>query len=78
MSNEPLTFEEHRDLGQELWKARRHLLQLSRMVLDVYGADNRCAFAFEQVSEAMDRLTGELAKQAVADCPGREAEKLYE
>jgi hypothetical protein len=77
MPNEPLTFEEHRDLGQELQKTRRHLLQLSRMVLEVYGANNRCSFAFEKVNEAVDRLTEELARQAVAECPGTDAETLY-
>jgi hypothetical protein len=77
MPNEPLTFEEHRDLGQELQQTRRRLLQLSRMVLDVYGANNRCSFAFEKVVDAVDRLAEELASQALADCPGKEAERLY-
>jgi hypothetical protein len=77
MPNQPLTFEEHRDLGQELHKTRQHLLQLSRMLLDVYGANNRCMFAFEQLDAAMERLTEELARQAAADCPSQDAENPY-
>jgi hypothetical protein len=77
MPDKPLTFAEHRDLGQELHQSRRRVQQLSRMVLDVYGPNNRCAFAFEKLNEAMDRLIDELARQAVADCPGEDAERLY-
>jgi hypothetical protein len=77
MPAEPLTYEEHRDLGEELLKTRRRLQQLSRMALDVYGANNRCAFTFEKLDEAMDRLIGELARQSVVDCPGKDAESLY-
>jgi hypothetical protein len=77
MPNEPLSFEEHRDLGQELQKTRRHLLQLSRMVLDVYGASNRCSFDFEKVNEAVVTLIEELARQAAADCPGMDVDELY-
>jgi len=77
MSDHSLTFEEHRDLGQELQKTRQRLLELSRMLLDVYGANNRCVFAFEKVNEAMVRLSEEFARQANADCPGKDAEGLY-
>jgi hypothetical protein len=35
MSTEPLTFQEHSDLGEELQKTRQRLLQLARMVFDV-------------------------------------------
>jgi hypothetical protein len=77
MPAEPLSFEEHRDLGDELQKTRQRLLQLSRVVLDAYGANNRCAFAFEKLNEAMERLDEELARQAVADWPGKDADGLY-
>jgi hypothetical protein len=77
MPKEPLSLEEHRDLGHELQKTRQDLRQLSRMLLDVYGPNNRCTFAFEQLDAAMERLTEELARQAAADCPGQEAENLY-
>jgi hypothetical protein len=77
VSTEPLTLEEHRELGEEIQKTRKHLLQLSRMLLEVYGPNNRCAFACEKLNEAVVQLTQELAKQAVADCPGEEADRLY-
>jgi len=77
MSNEPLTFEEHRDLGQELLKTQKHLLQLSRMVAAVYGPNNRSVFAFEHLNAAMERLRVELGRQSDADCPGKNAESLY-
>jgi hypothetical protein len=77
MSDQPFTFEEHRDLGQELQKTRQRLLELSRLLLDAYGANNRSVFAFEKVNEAMVRLSEELARQANADCPGKDAEGLY-
>lgn len=77
MSDQPLTFEEHRDLGQELQKTRQRLLELSRMLIEVYGANNRSTFAFEKVNEVMERLSEELGRQAAADCPGKDAEGLY-
>jgi hypothetical protein len=77
MSNNPLSLEEHRDLGQEMQKTRQHLRQISRMVLDVYGDNNRSVFAFEQLNLDMDRLIEELIKQALADCPGKQADTLY-
>ena len=77
MSDQPLTFEEHRDLGQELQKTRQRLLELSRMLLEVYGANNRSAYASEQVNQAMARLSEELARQAAADCPDKDADGLY-
>ena len=77
MSNDPLTFEEHRELGQEMQKTRQRLLQLSQMLVQVYGANNRSAFAFEQLNTAVDRLLEELGRQAAADCPDKEADTLY-
>ena len=71
MPDNPLTFAERRDPGQELPQTRRRMRQLSRMVLDVYGANYRCAFAFEKLNLAVNRLVDELAWQALADCPAR-------
>ena len=78
VSTEPLTFEEHRELGEEIQKTRKRLLQLSRMLLEAYGTNNRSAFECEKLNEAIVQLMRELAKQAVADCPGRQAEGLYQ
>lgn len=77
MDSEPLTFEEHRELGQEMQKTQQRLTQLSRMVLDVYGSNNRCSFAFEKLNEAMEQVMEELEKQAIADCPAQDARALY-
>jgi hypothetical protein len=77
VSNEPLNFEEHRELGEEMQKTQTRLLQLSRMLRDVYGPNSRSTYAFEKVNEAMERLNEELRRQAIEDCPGRDADLLY-
>ena len=77
MPNEPLTYEEHHELGQEIRKARQRMARLSSMLSEVYGANNRCSFAFEKLNEAMDQLLDELGRQATADCPGTGADALY-
>jgi hypothetical protein len=77
MPTDPLNFEEHRDLGQELQNTRQRIARLSSMALEVYGPNNRCAFAFEKLNQALQHLIDELARQAVADCPGTSAEDLY-
>ena len=72
-----LTKEEHHELGRELENTKARLAELAGVVESVYGRQNRSAFAFEKVSEAMEHLLAELAAQAAADCPGTEAAQWY-
>jgi hypothetical protein len=74
----PLTFEEHRELGQEILKARARLLQLSSVVGGVYGAQSRVAFQYTKMLEALDRVCLEMQAQAEIDCPGLNAASLYQ
>jgi hypothetical protein len=74
----PLTFEEHRELGQEILKARARLLHLSSVVRGVYGAQSRVAFQYAKMLEALDRVCLEMQAQAELDCPGLNASSLYQ
>ncbi|HLH19512.1 MAG TPA: hypothetical protein VKX45_19975 [Bryobacteraceae bacterium] len=78
MADTPLTYEEHRDLSRELQTTCDRLVQLSELVRQVYGAESRPAAAFGRAWRAMEVLRAALGEQAAADCPGRQAEKLYE
>lgn len=73
----PLTYDEHRDLSQEIQKTRARLAHLASVILGVYGQQSRSAFAFRKVNEAIDRLCVELGTQAITDCPGLDADKFY-
>ena len=73
----PLTFEEHRELAQELRRTRARMIQLFSVVAGVYGQQNLSTFAFTKVNEALDRVVGELAAQAEVDYPGANAGHLY-
>jgi hypothetical protein len=73
----PLTFEEHRDLGREIVKARARLLHVSSVVSSVYGANSRTAFTFQKMNEAMDKVVAEMQAQAEMDCPGLNASTFY-
>ena len=73
----PLTFEEHRELGQELLKARSRLLHLSVVIVSEYGPQSRPAFSFNKMMEAMDKLCLDMQTQAELDCPGLDASSLY-
>ena len=77
MPDSPLTYDEHRQLGQEIQKARQRLLELAKVVQQVYGPHNRSSSAFQKLNEAMERLCAELGCQAVDDCPGKNAGELY-
>ena len=72
----PLTLEEHRELSQELLRTRSRLRELAAMIADVYGAQNRAASAFQQLTEDVDQLCGALEAQAVEDVPGMRS-RLY-
>ena len=73
----PLSLEEHAELGRELRRARLRLHELSAVVHGVYGPQNRAAFMFQKVTEAMDRLVGDMEAQATADHPGHKIGGLY-
>ena len=73
----PLTFEEHAQLGRELRHTRSRMHELSAVVLEIYGPQNRAAFTFQKIAESMDRLCADLETQAAADLPDRRVDGLY-
>ena len=73
----PLSFEEHRELGRELQNTRQRLLQLASMVASVYGQQSLPAFHFTKLNDALDRTCEELQAQAAQDCPGTDASQFY-
>ena len=73
----PLTLQEHKQLGSEIRTTGARLHQLCDFVVSVYGPNNRAAFSFLKVVEAMDRLCVDLEGQANKDCPGFIKEKFY-
>jgi len=73
----PLSLEEHRELGRELQKTRQRLLQLGSMVTSVYGQQSLPAFHFSKLNDALDRTCEELKAQAAQDCPGTDASQFY-
>ncbi|HUK17464.1 MAG TPA: hypothetical protein VLW65_13660 [Bryobacteraceae bacterium] len=73
----PLTFEEHAQLGRELRPTRLRMHELSAVVVEIYGPQNRAAFTFQKIAEALDRLCADLETQAAADLPGQSVDGLY-
>ncbi|MGA2774242.1 MAG: hypothetical protein ABSG26_25930 [Bryobacteraceae bacterium] len=73
----PLTLKEHRELSRELRAARARLRELSNVVVAVYGPNNRAAFSFLKIADAMDRLCQDLQVQVSQDYPGRNVDGLY-
>ena len=73
----PLTLDEHRELGAELRGTRSRLHELSALVMGVYGPQNRAAFDFVKIAEAVDRLCQDLETQAARDWPGHATQDLY-
>jgi len=73
----PLSFEEHRELGQEVKRTGARLRELAALIENVYGPQNQAAFTFQRLTEYMDRLTGDLQAQAAQDLPDRDARGLY-
>ena len=76
-SANPLTLEEHRQLGKELRATNARLRQLSALMVSLYGPNNGAAFTFQKVAEAMDRLCNELENQAAHDIAGYSSETFY-
>ena len=73
----PLTSQEHRQLGNEIRATNARLHQLRDFVVGVYGPNNRAAFSFLKMVEAMDRLCTDLEGQANKDCPEVPNENFY-
>jgi hypothetical protein len=73
----PLTFEEHRELGRDILKTRARMRQLAAVMFTVYGPQSKTAFSFKKLNEAVDRLCEEMQAQAEQDCPGLDASAFY-
>lgn len=76
-TSNPLTLNEHRQLGQELRATNRRLRQLCDMMVGVYGPNNRAAFTFMKLAEAMERVCKDMEAQASHDLPGYSSENFY-
>lgn len=73
----PLTLDEHRQLGAELRCANARMRQLCGLLVDVYGPNNRAAFTFQKLVETMERLRQELETQACRDLGGNASDAFY-
>jgi hypothetical protein len=73
----PLTLEEHRQMGVELRGTRARLHELCTLVMSVYGPQNQAAFDFVKAAESVDRLCEDLQAQAARDWPGLPTEGFY-
>jgi hypothetical protein len=73
----PLTLEEHRELGREMSATNARLRELCRLVVSVYGPQNRAAFSAQKATAAMERLCQDLQTQAMVDHPGFATGKFY-
>ena len=73
----PLTLEEHRELSREVRAARARLRELCNVVVGVYGPNNRAAFSFLKITDAMERLSQDLQAQVAQDYPGCNADDFY-
>jgi hypothetical protein len=73
----PLTFEEHRELGRDIVKTRARMRHLAAVMFTVYGPQSKTAFSFKKLNEAVDRLCEEMQAQAEQDCPGLDASSFY-
>ena len=74
----PLTFDEHRELAGELRSATIKLRELYAIIAEIYGPNNQAAFSFGKTVESLDRLCADMRAQASQDCPGHDANQLYE
>jgi hypothetical protein len=76
--SQPLTREEHLELGRELKLARTKLGELAALVVDVYGPQNHAAFTFQKIIESLDTLTEDMQVQAAEDLRGQSVDGLYD
>ena len=73
----PLTLEEHRELGRELRTMNSRLQELGALIVGVYGPQNPAASAFTGLTQALERLRGDLQSQAAQDLPGYPMNGIY-
>ena len=73
---QPLTREEHVELGRELKQARTKLSELAALMAEVYGPQNRAAFLFRKIVDSLDALSTEMQAQAAEDL-GESADGFY-
>jgi hypothetical protein len=73
----PLTLEEHRDLGNELRRTRARMHELCNLVVEVYGPNDQAAFTFLKAAEDIDRLCADLQNRAAHDWPGHATDGFY-
>jgi hypothetical protein len=74
---EPLTIEEHLELGRELRIADARLRELCELVTVIYGAESRVAFLFRKAAESVSRVRQEMQTQAALDVPGEAGDQIY-
>jgi len=74
---QPLTRDEHLELGRELKQARTKLNELAALVAEVYGPQNQAAFNFQKIIEALDTLSDDMQAQAAEDLRGQRADDIY-
>jgi hypothetical protein len=76
-TSSPLTMEEHQELSREIRAASARLREMCSLVISVYGPNNRAAFSFLKVTEAMERLCQDLQTQVPQDYRGDRVEHFY-
>jgi hypothetical protein len=76
-TSDHLTLEEHRELSREIRAARIRMRELCSVVAGVYGPNNRAAFSFLKIADAMERLCQDLQAQVSRDYPGYDVDDLY-
>jgi hypothetical protein len=74
---QPLTREEHLELGRELRQARTKLRELATLVVEVYGPQNHAALDFWRITEALDALSVDMQAQAAEDLRGQSVDGIY-
>jgi len=74
---QPLTRDEHLELGRELKRARVKLHELASLVVDVYGAQNQATLTFQKLIATLDTLTEDLQAQAAEDLHGQRVSGFY-
>jgi len=74
---QPLTRDEHVELGRELKETRVKLGELAALVTQIYGPQCHAAFTFQRILEAFDTLAGDMQAQADEDLRGEPLDRLY-
>ena len=74
---QPLTRDEHLELGRELKQTRIKLSQLAALVTEVYGPNSQAGFTFQKILDELDRLSDHLQAQAAEDLRGERVDEFY-